>query len=78
MKTGIWTLRFYPIDFLFGGGVKHSPLSSTQDCKIELGKVGEFVTPLPPKKINGVKSESFSLYVPVNLNSPFLLNLILP
>jgi len=32
------------------GGVKHSPLPFTQDCKIELGKVGEFVTPLPPKK----------------------------
>jgi hypothetical protein len=55
--------------------VKNSPLSSTQDYEIELGKVREFP---PPKKTNGVKAESFLLTVPVNLNSPFLLNLNLP
>ena len=54
--------------------VKNSPLSSTQDYEIELGKIREFP---PPKKKPMGKGGEFLLTVLVNLNSPFLLNLIL-
>jgi hypothetical protein len=67
--------------------VKHSPVYKIQfDRKLRFALANKiYFYPLPPppesfppKKINGVKAESFLVTVPMNLNSPFLLNLNLP